>query len=129
MCSGVCVSIGAPLPGSAGLAALWRHADENPCKYRTGGLVSKFTGKKRSSRFWSDPMVFWLFPEQISVLNRAKLFKNWQTGMRNLVLGDCRIIWIHRISDPSGYSLKFRDLFSMGISWFTTYSNQLFFFL
>jgi len=32
-------------------------------------------------------MVFWLFPEQISALNKEKLIKNGQTGLCNLLLG------------------------------------------
>jgi hypothetical protein len=31
-------------------------------------------------------MVFCPFPKQISTLNRGKLIKNWQTGMRNSFL-------------------------------------------
>jgi len=36
-----------------------------------------------SSRFWSGLMVFWLFPEQISVLNKGKSIENWQTGTQD----------------------------------------------
>jgi hypothetical protein len=32
-------------------------------------------------------MVFWLLPEQSSALNKGKLVKNSQTGLRNLLLG------------------------------------------
>jgi len=32
-------------------------------------------------------MVFWLFQEQISALNKGKFIKNGQTGLWNLLLG------------------------------------------
>jgi hypothetical protein len=32
-------------------------------------------------------MGFWALPKQISILNRRKLIKNWQTGMRNSFFG------------------------------------------
>ena len=38
--------------------------------------------KRGSSRFWGGIMVFWLFQEQISDLNKGKSIKNWQTGTR-----------------------------------------------
>jgi hypothetical protein len=43
--------------------------------------------KRDLSRFWGGLMVFWLFPEQISALNKGKLIKNGQTGLCNLLLG------------------------------------------
>jgi len=46
----------------------------------------KIYEKKNSSMFWRGLMVFWVFPKQISILNRGKLIKNWQTGMRNSFL-------------------------------------------
>jgi len=43
-------------------------------------------GKRDSSRYWNGLMVFWAFPKQNLTLNRRKLIKNWQTGMRNSFL-------------------------------------------
>jgi hypothetical protein len=42
--------------------------------------------ERDSSRFWNGTMVFWAFPKQNSTLNREKLSKNWQTGVRNWFL-------------------------------------------
>ena len=37
--------------------------------------------KRGSSRFWGGLMVFWLFQEQISALNKGKFIENGQTGL------------------------------------------------
>jgi hypothetical protein len=50
-------------------------------------VFSKRTKKLDSSRFWSDMMVFWAFPKQISTLKRENFIENWEMGMRNWFLG------------------------------------------
>jgi hypothetical protein len=39
------------------------------------------------SRFWVGLMVFWLFQEQISALNKGKSIENGRTGARESFLG------------------------------------------
>ncbi len=57
------------------------------CKDLVREVFSKHTKRLDSSRFWSDMMVFWAFPKQISKLMRENLTENWQMGMRKWFLG------------------------------------------
>ena len=45
--------------------------------------IFKMQVKRDSSRLWSGMMVFWALLKQNSTLNRIKLIKNWEIGMRN----------------------------------------------
>jgi len=49
--------------------------------------ILKMREKRGKSRFLNRLMLFWVFLKQNSALNRRKLIKNWQTGMRNFLLG------------------------------------------
>ena len=56
------------------------------CQDPAEEVFSKCTKKRDSNRFWNGLVVFLAFPKQISALNRGKLIKNWQAGMRNSFL-------------------------------------------